>query len=92
MTSRQIACDVRLVDPSFADPLRSLGPEDVLIACTFRPYARATLGLIPDARRAGAAVVVLTDGRAHDFVEPSDLVLAVPVESPTLLLSSFQRR
>ena len=29
----------------------------------------------------------MTDGLAHDFVTGSDIVLAVPVESPTLLLS-----
>jgi DNA-binding MurR/RpiR family transcriptional regulator len=79
--------DVRLVDPSFADGLRSLGPEDVMLACTFRPYARLTLDLLRQARHAGARIVVVTDGRAHDFLAPSDIVLAVPVESPTLLLS-----
>src|SRR4051812_6505054 len=83
----QVRADVRVVDPSFADPLRSLGAEDVVVACTFRPYARLTLRLMRHARAAGAGLVVLTDGRAHDFVEPSDIVLAVPVESPTLLLS-----
>jgi DNA-binding MurR/RpiR family transcriptional regulator len=79
--------DVRLVDPSFADGLRALGPEDVVLVCTFRPYARLTLQLLAHARRAGARIVVVTDGRAHDFLDDSDIVLAVPVESPTLLLS-----
>jgi DNA-binding MurR/RpiR family transcriptional regulator len=79
--------DVRLVDPSFADGLRALGPEDVVLVCTFRPYARLTLQLLGHARRAGARIVVVTDGRAHDFLDGSDIVLAVPVESPTLLLS-----
>jgi DNA-binding MurR/RpiR family transcriptional regulator len=83
----QVREDVRVVDPSFADPLRALGAEDVVVACTFRPYARLTVRLMRHARAAGARLVVLTDGRAHDFVEPSDIVLAVPVESPTLLLS-----
>src|SRR3954451_21886188 len=83
----QVREDVRLVDPSFADPLRSLGPEDAVVACTFRPYARLTLELIRHARERGARVVVVTDGLAHDFVAPADIVLAVPVESPTLLLS-----
>jgi DNA-binding MurR/RpiR family transcriptional regulator len=83
----QVRDDVRIADPSFPDPLRSVGPDDVVVACTFRPYARLTLNLLQHARRAGASTVVLTDGRAHDFVEPSDIVLAVPVESPTLLLS-----
>jgi DNA-binding MurR/RpiR family transcriptional regulator len=83
----QVRDDVRLVDPSFADALRSLSADDVVVACTFRPYARLTLALIRHARDAGARLVVVTDGRAHDFVDARDIVLAVPVESPTLLLS-----
>jgi DNA-binding MurR/RpiR family transcriptional regulator len=82
-----VRADVRVVDPSFPDPLRGLGPDDALIACTFRPYARQTLKLVAHARAAGAHVVVLTDGRGHDFLETGDIVLAVCVESPTLLLS-----
>src|SRR5690242_13908401 len=38
--------DVRLVDPSFPDPLRGIGPDDAVVACTFRPYSRQTLALI----------------------------------------------
>ena len=83
----QVRDDVRLVDPSFPDPLRSLGPEHAVVACTFRPYARLTLELTRHAREQGARIVVVTDGLAHDFVEASDIVLPVPVESPTLLLS-----
>jgi DNA-binding MurR/RpiR family transcriptional regulator len=83
----QVRADVRLVDPSFADPLRDLGPGDALIACTFRPYARQTLALAAHARAAGARVILVTDGRGHDFIDAADVVLAVAVESPTLLLS-----
>jgi DNA-binding MurR/RpiR family transcriptional regulator len=83
----QVRSDVRLVDPSFPDPLRGLGPDDALVACTFRPYARQTLALVAHARRANARVVLVTDGRGHDFIEAADVVLAVPVESPTMLLS-----
>lgn len=83
----QVRADVRLVDPSFADPLRALGADDALVACTFRPYARQTLELAAHARSAGARVVMVTDGRSHEFLDAADVVLAVPVESPTLLLS-----
>ena len=78
---------VNLVDPSFPDPLRDLGNGDAVIACTFRPYARETLELVAHARSAGARILLLTDGLAHDFIQPSDIVLAVPVDSPTLFLS-----
>ncbi|HLI59006.1 MAG TPA: MurR/RpiR family transcriptional regulator [Solirubrobacteraceae bacterium] len=78
---------VGLIDPSFPDACRDLGPGDVLLACTFRPYARETLNLLPEARSAGAELILLTDGLAHDFIEPTDTVLAVPVDSPTIFLS-----
>lgn len=83
----QVRADVRLVDPSFTDPLRDIGPDDALVACTFRPYARQTLDLVAHARARQAHVVLVTDGRGHDFIEAADVVLAVPVESPTILLS-----
>jgi DNA-binding MurR/RpiR family transcriptional regulator len=83
----QVRIDVRLVDPSFPDPLREIGPDDALVACTFRPYARQTLALVAHARAARARVILVTDGRGHDFIDTADVVLAVPVESPTMLLS-----
>ena len=79
--------DVRLVDPSFPDPLRSIGAGDAVVACTFRPYARQTLALIDHVRAAGAHLILVTDGRGHGFIGSADVVLAVPVESPTMLLS-----
>ena len=72
---------------AFPDPLRDLNTEDVVIACTFRPYARETLELVAHARTTAARIVLVTDGLAHDFIEPTDVVLAVPVDSPTLFLS-----
>lgn len=79
--------NVSIVDPSFPDALRDLGPEDAVVAATFRPYSRETLDLIAHSRSAGARIVLLTDGRKRDFVTSTDVVLAVPVESPTLFLS-----
>lgn len=78
---------IALVDPSFPDPLRDADERTVLLAITFRPYARQTLELVAHARSAGAQIVLVTDGLAHDFIEPADIVLAVPVDSPTLFLS-----
>ena len=82
-----VRSDVRLVDPSFPDPLRSIGAGDAVVACTFRPYARQTLALIEHVRAAGAHLILVTDGRGHGFIGSADVVLAVPVESPTMLLS-----
>jgi DNA-binding MurR/RpiR family transcriptional regulator len=82
-----VRTNVHLVDPAFPDSLRDIGPRDVLFACTFRPYARQTLALIDHARSRRAGVIVLTDGYGHPFLESSDTVLAVSVESPTVFLS-----
>jgi DNA-binding MurR/RpiR family transcriptional regulator len=82
-----VRSNVHLVDPAFPDPLRDIGPRDALLACTFRPYARQTLTLTRHARTRGAAVIVLTDGHGHSFLERSDTVLTVSVESPTVFLS-----
>jgi DNA-binding MurR/RpiR family transcriptional regulator len=78
---------VNLVDPSFPDPLRDVTDGDALLACTFRPYARETLELVGHARSTGAQIILVTDGLAHDFIQASDVVLAVPVDSPSLFLS-----
>jgi DNA-binding MurR/RpiR family transcriptional regulator len=82
-----IRSEVRLVDPAFPDPLRDLDGDDALLACTFRPYARQTIAMVRRAREARASVIVITDGTGHRFLEPDDLVLAVPVQSPTMFLS-----
>jgi DNA-binding MurR/RpiR family transcriptional regulator len=74
--------DVRLVDPSFPDPLRSIGAGDAVVACTFRPYARQTLALIDHVRAAGAHLILVTDGRGHGFIGSADVVLAVPGREP----------
>ncbi|HLI60111.1 MAG TPA: MurR/RpiR family transcriptional regulator [Solirubrobacteraceae bacterium] len=78
---------VHLIDPAFPDPLRDITADDALLACTFRPYARQTVALIQHARGRGAAIIVLTDGYGHGFLEDSDTALAVSVESPTVFLS-----
>ena len=83
----QVRRGVHLIDPSYPDAVRDLGSADVVIACTFRPYASQTVTLLARARSAGAAIVLLTDGLAHEFSAPSDIVLAVPVDSPTVFLS-----
>jgi DNA-binding MurR/RpiR family transcriptional regulator len=82
-----VRSNVHLVDPAFPDPLRDISPRDVLLACTFRPYARQTIALTKHARSSGAAIIVLTDGYGHTFLAGSDTVLAVSVESPTVFLS-----
>src|SRR4051794_27862425 len=53
-----VRTEVRLVDPGFTDEMRDIGPRDVLLACSFRPYARRTLELVAHAREARAKIVI----------------------------------
>ncbi len=79
-----VRADVRLVDPGFPDDVSSLGPKDVLLTLLFRRYSRQTIALIASAKDAGAKVIVITDGRGHDFADDADHVLAAIADSPTL--------
>ncbi len=75
---------VRLIDPGFPDEIADAGRGDVVLACLFRRYSRLTVDLLNMARAAGAAVVMLTDGRGHDFATQADHVLVAVATSPTL--------
>lgn len=76
--------NVRLVDPGFTDELAHVGSQDAVVACLFRRYSRLTISLMRLAKEAGASLVVVTDGRGHDFAADADHVLAAQAESPTL--------
>jgi DNA-binding MurR/RpiR family transcriptional regulator len=80
----QVRTEVHLIDPGFPDELADLTERDVVIACLFRRYSRQSIALLQSARAAGAATVVVTDGRSHDFAQEPDLVLAAVADSPTL--------
>jgi DNA-binding MurR/RpiR family transcriptional regulator len=75
---------VRLIDPGFPDEIADAGRGDVVIACLFRRYSRLTVDLLGMARAAGAEIVMLTDGRGHDFAVKSDHVLVAVATSPSL--------
>jgi DNA-binding MurR/RpiR family transcriptional regulator len=75
---------VHLVDPGFPDEIADAGPDDVIVACLFRRYSRLTVDLLKVARAAGAHVVLITDGRGHDFAAHADQVIVAVVTSPTL--------
>lgn len=82
-----VRSNVHILEPGFPDPLRDLVADDVVFACTFRPYAPQTIRLLPEIRAAESQLIVLTDGGAHGFLSPSDRVLVAPVESPSVFLS-----
>jgi DNA-binding MurR/RpiR family transcriptional regulator len=75
---------VQLVDPGFPDEIADAGPNDVIVACLFRRYSRLTVDLLKVARGSGAHVVLVTDGRGHDFAAHADQVIVAVATSPTL--------
>jgi DNA-binding MurR/RpiR family transcriptional regulator len=75
---------VRLIDPGFPDEIADAGPGDVVVACLFRRYSRLTVDLLKMARASRAHVVLVTDGRGHDFSAHADQVIVAVATSPTL--------
>lgn len=76
--------DVTLVDAGYPDVLSRIGKGDVLVVCLFRRYSTTSIRLIEFAKSAGAAVVLLTDGRSHAFAQAADHLLVITTDSPTL--------
>lgn len=66
----------------FADPIADLGPEDVMIAISQQPCARASIELARIARERGAPVIAITDSPAAPIAMNADYVLLGPNRSP----------
>lgn len=82
--------DVRLVDGSggtFLDSLRGLGPQDVLLAVSFRPYTRDTVQALDIAVEAGATVIALTDSLVSPLARSAAHVLLADTTSPNFFQS-----
>ena len=76
--------NVHLIDPGFPDEITDARPGDVVVACLFRRYSRLTVDLLRLARAQGVHVVLVTDGRGHDFAAFADEVIVAAATSPTL--------
>lgn len=78
VTLDRVRPGVSLVQGPAAGPsgaLRDLGPGDVMIAFSFPPYAKTTLGAIDAARKRGAKVVGVTDSPISPLRDRVDLLL-----------------
>ena len=73
-----------LVDPGFPDEVAGVGSRDVVVACLFRRYSRLTVELLGTVHEGGAHVVLVTDGRGHDFAAHADHVLVAVATGPAL--------
>lgn len=74
---------------TFADQLRSITADDVVVGFSCRPYAKDTVKAFEYARGNGAGTVVVTDSRVSPAIDQSSINILVPTESksffPTLI-------
>ncbi|MBN9249548.1 MAG: hypothetical protein BGO03_01345 [Mesorhizobium sp. 61-13] len=64
------------------DGLVDLGPRDVVLVMSFRPYRRETIEAANFAHARGAMVVAVTDSRTSPIAMPADVVFVVPTDTP----------
>ena len=65
------------------DAIRDAGPDDVLLAASVEPYARATIEAARYAAAAGVPVVALTDSEVSPLAPLSVATILVATESPS---------
>lgn len=69
---------------TFADELRNIGQEDVLLAFSYDPYTRNTIMAVEFALKQGAKLVAITDSVVSPITKKNQLSITVPNESPSL--------
>jgi DNA-binding MurR/RpiR family transcriptional regulator len=64
------------------ETLENGGPKDVLLAISFRRYARSSYRLVEFARKRGIRVIALTDARTSPLVPHAAVALIAPTTTP----------
>ena len=77
-----------------ADDLARAGPDDVLIAMTFKPWRREVVEAVTTARDQGVQIIALSDSLAAPIMTGAAHRFTVPTETPqaftsTVALSAF---
>jgi DNA-binding MurR/RpiR family transcriptional regulator len=65
------------------DAIRDAGPQDVLLAASVEPYARATIDSARYAAGQGVPVVALTDSEVSPLAQIAAAAILVATESPS---------
>lgn len=89
-TFGMVAQDCRLIDGSggtFLETLRGIGPGDVMLAISFRPYSADTVKAVEIAVEAGAAVVAVTDSPVSPIARPARHTMIADTTSPNFFHS-----
>lgn len=70
------------------DPIRAIGPKDVAVVFTCRPYPRDVLRAVQFARQRGAEIISVTDGPLSPAARVAALVFHVRPMTSSLLSSA----
>lgn len=57
---------------------RNIGPEDVLIAVSFRFYANEVVNIVEESGKAGVPIIAISDSTLSPLMKPSTVLFAVP--------------
>ncbi|MBM1222417.1 MurR/RpiR family transcriptional regulator [Ponticoccus sp. SC2-23] len=57
---------------------RNMGPNDLLIAVSFRFYATEVVNIVEEAGRAGTKIIAVSDSTLSPLMKPSTILFAVP--------------
>jgi len=82
--------EVVLVDGNggtLADEMRGVGSRDALIAISFSPYTRDTVGVVNYAASHGARIIAITDSALSPLASPAAEALIVRADSPSFFQS-----
>jgi DNA-binding MurR/RpiR family transcriptional regulator len=81
VTLERVRDRIALLDggPVPAGPLIEMQENDVLLAYSFAPYARATQSVIRAVKKRGARVIVVTDSPISPFRDQADVLLLASV-------------
>lgn len=70
------------------DDVARAGPEDVLLAMTFKPYRTEVVEAVHAARDQGVTVVAISDARSSPILLAADHGFVVPTETPQFFTST----
>ena len=90
--ARMALPNIRIGAPSggvLMDDLIEIGPDDVVIAASYRPYRSETVRAVRLAKERGAAVIAITDGYSSPIAVRRDLTFVAPATTPQIFPSTL---
>lgn len=70
------------------DDVAKAGPDDALLAMTFKPYRSEVVDAVRTAGAQGAGVIALTDSRSSPIALAADLAFVIPTDTPQFFTST----